>query len=62
MNLKGPALRAVIETSQYALAQAAQADLDRKTKGYRNVGPLNGIPMLVKDNMATRASDGKLQS
>lgn len=59
MNLKGPALRAVLELNPSALAQAKQLDLERKTKGGR--GPLHGIPVLVKDNIATIASEGKFQ-
>ena len=50
-------LRAVIETNPSALAQAAALDLERKTKGPR--GPLHGIPIILKDNIATRASDGE---
>ena len=57
VNLQGPALRAVIETNPSALAQAAALDAERKTKGPR--GPLHGIPILLKDNIATVASDGE---
>ena len=57
MNLKGPALRAVIEMNPSALAQAADLDEERKTKGPR--GPLHGIPIILKDNIATMASDGE---
>ncbi|KAI0062507.1 amidase signature enzyme [Artomyces pyxidatus] len=39
-----------------ALKDAAALDLERKTSGPR--GPLHGIPILLKDNIATRASDG----
>ncbi|KAI0260061.1 amidase signature enzyme [Gloeopeniophorella convolvens] len=56
VNLQGPTLRAVIETNPSALKQAADLDLERKLKGPR--GPLHGIPILLKDNIATRASDG----
>ena len=40
-----------METNSQALEQAATLDLERE----RNVtrGPLHGIPILVKDNMAT---------
>src|SRR5437899_3000830 len=49
---KGPALRAVLEANPEALAQAGALDAERKAKGAR--GPLHGIPVLVKDNVATR--------
>ena len=57
VNLKGPALRAILEKSPTALAQAAALDAERRLKGPR--GPLHGIPVLVKDNIATRVSDGE---
>src|SRR5207248_7771396 len=41
-----------LETNPDALAQAAAFDAERKAKGPR--GPLHGIPILVKDNVATR--------
>lgn len=47
----GPALRAVIEVNPEALAIAAQADRDRVAG--RVLGPLHGIPVLVKDNIDT---------
>ncbi|KAJ7115593.1 amidase signature enzyme [Mycena crocata] len=56
VNLKGPGLRAVIETNPSALAQAAAFDVERKAKGKR--GMLHGIPILIKDNIATVASEG----
>ncbi|KAF8129135.1 amidase signature domain-containing protein [Mycena galopus ATCC 62051] len=49
-------LHAVIETSPTALAQAAA--LDEQRKQGTTLGPLHGIPMLVKDNIATRFEDG----
>jgi amidase len=51
LDRKGPALRAVIETNPEALALADALDAERKAKGPR--GPLHGIPILVKDNIAT---------
>ncbi|RPD60677.1 amidase signature enzyme [Lentinus tigrinus ALCF2SS1-7] len=56
VNLQGPTLRAVIETNPSALAQAAALDAERRTKGAR--GPLHGIPILLKDNIATVHSEG----
>ncbi|KZT64227.1 amidase signature enzyme [Daedalea quercina L-15889] len=56
VNLKGPALRAVLETNPSALEQAAQLDKERETSGPR--GPLHGIPILLKDNIATLSSEG----
>src|SRR5712691_2847096 len=46
-----PALRAVIETNPHAPAIAAQRDEERKTGKLR--GRLHGIPVLIKDNIAT---------
>ena len=48
----GPALHAVLEANPDALAQATALDAERKAKGPR--GPLHGIPVLVKDNVATK--------
>ncbi|KAG6906714.1 hypothetical protein DXG01_012457 [Tephrocybe rancida] len=56
VNLNGPALRAVIETNPSAIATAATLDLERKRKGPRSL--LHGIPILLKDNIATVASEG----
>jgi len=58
VNLKGPALHAIIETNPKALSQAADLDDERKVKGSR--GPLHGIPLLVKDNMATLYEEGEI--
>ncbi len=51
MDKTGPALRAVIETNPEALSIAAQLDSERKAGKLR--GPLHGIPVLIKDNIAT---------
>ena len=47
----GPKLNSVIEVNPDALKIAAELDRERKEKGPR--GPLHGIPVLVKDNLAT---------
>jgi amidase len=47
----GPTLRSVIETNPDALALADAADAERKAGKVR--GPLHGIPVLIKDNIAT---------
>jgi len=46
----------VIETNKNALSQAADLDVERKAKGSR--GPLHGIPLLLKDNIATLHEEG----
>ena len=46
-----PTLHAVIETNPEALASADRLDAERKASRVR--GPLHGIPVLVKDNIAT---------
>ena len=51
MQQLNPTLHAVIETNPNAIAIAAGLDNERK-KGYLR-GPLHGIPLLVKDNIAT---------
>ncbi|TFK55209.1 amidase signature enzyme [Heliocybe sulcata] len=56
VNLQGPALRAVIETNPSALAEAAALDAERQLLGPRSL--LHGIPVLLKDNIATTASEG----
>jgi amidase len=47
----GPKLNSVIELNPDALAIATALDAERKAKGAR--GPLHGIPVLLKDNIAT---------
>ncbi len=47
----GPALNALIETNPDALAIAAALDRERREKGSR--GPLEGVPVLIKDNIGT---------
>ena len=48
----GPTLNSVIELNPDALAIADALDRERRVKGPR--GPLHGIPVLIKDNIATR--------
>src|SRR5688572_10258447 len=47
----GPTLRSVQEINPDALAIARSLDAERRAKGPR--GPLHGIPVLLKDNIAT---------
>ncbi|EIW53237.1 amidase signature enzyme [Trametes versicolor FP-101664 SS1] len=56
VNLRGPALRAFIETNPSALAQAAELDRERRKTAPRSA--LHGIPLLLKDNIATLYSEG----
>ncbi len=54
LNQRGPKLRAVIELNPDALAQARAMDAERRDKKAPRVrGPLHGIPVLLKDNIAT---------
>jgi len=51
IDRKGPTLHSVIEINPDARAIAYALDAERRTKGPR--GPLHGIPILIKDNIAT---------
>jgi amidase len=51
LDKQGPAIRAVIETNPDALRIAEGLDDERRAKGPR--GPLHGVPVLIKDNIAT---------
>jgi amidase len=51
LDRRGPELRAVLEINPEALAIADGLDAERRAKGAR--GPLHGIPILLKDNIAT---------
>jgi len=46
VNLKGPALRAVIEINPSALEAAAALDYERRLHGVRSL--MHGIPVLLK--------------
>ncbi|KAF8839265.1 amidase signature enzyme [Paxillus ammoniavirescens] len=56
VNLEGPELRAVIETNPSALGEAAALDYERLLYGPRSA--LHGVPVLLKDNIATVAFEG----
>ncbi len=51
VDKSGPNVNSVIETNPDALDIAYALDKERKEKGPR--GPLHGIPVLIKDNIAT---------
>jgi amidase len=52
IDRKGPRIASVIEVNPDALAIAAERDRERRAGQLR--GPLHGIPVLLKDNIATR--------
>lgn len=47
----GPAVNSMIELNPDAMKIAEELDRERKTKGPR--GPMHGIPIVIKDNIAT---------
>jgi len=51
VDRRGPELRSILEVNPEALAIADHLDEERESKGPR--GPLHGIPVLLKDNIAT---------
>lgn len=51
-----PDLNAVIETNPHALRDAVQSDRTRRSSGARS--PLEGIPVLLKDNFDTSGTGG----
>src|SRR3954468_10431950 len=56
IDRSGPTLRSVLELNPDALAIADRLDAERNGRGAR--GPLHGIPILIKDNIAT--ADGMM--
>ena len=51
VDRQGPTLRSIIETNPDALSLADELDRERRENGPR--GPLHGVPVLLKDNIAT---------
>src|SRR5262245_46283751 len=51
IDRSGPALHSVIEINPDARTIADQLDAERKARGPR--GPLHGVPVVIKDNIAT---------
>ena len=51
LDRQGPTLRSVIETNPDALGIAGELDRERAAGNVR--GPLHGVPILLKDNLAT---------
>jgi amidase len=51
VNQRGPAIKAILEINPDALKIAAQLDQECHTQGPRSI--LHGIPILIKDNIAT---------
>jgi len=51
VDRSGPTLKSVLETNPEGLAIADRLDAERKARRAR--GPLHGIPVLIKDNIAT---------
>jgi amidase len=56
VNHERAGLRAVLETNPSALFEAQALDEERAFFGKR--GPLHGIPVLIKDNIATIYAEG----
>ncbi|KEH20626.1 putative asparaginyl-tRNA synthase (glutamine-hydrolyzing) [Medicago truncatula] len=54
IKIQNPVLKGVLEVNPDALAQADRADQERRTKAVGSLSRLHGIPILVKDNIATK--------
>ncbi|KEH20625.1 putative asparaginyl-tRNA synthase (glutamine-hydrolyzing) [Medicago truncatula] len=54
INIQNPVLKGVLEVNPDALAQADRADKERREKAAGSLSRLHGIPILVKDNIATK--------
>jgi len=53
LDRSGPTLRSVLEINPDALAIADRLDAERRAGRGAGRGPLHGIPVLIKDNIAT---------
>ncbi|MCZ8074695.1 MAG: amidase [Paucibacter sp.] len=53
LDRQGPQLRSVIELNPHVLAEAQALDRERRDKRRGPRGPLHGVPVLIKDNIAT---------
>ncbi|XP_027342474.1 probable amidase At4g34880 isoform X2 [Abrus precatorius] len=54
IETQNPVLRGVLELNPDALAQADRADQERSAKAPGSFSALHGIPILLKDNIATK--------
>ena len=52
LDRSGPRLRSVIAINPHSLEQAKESD-ERRLAG-ATLGPLDGVPVLIKDNIETR--------
>jgi amidase len=54
IKIQNPVLKGVLEVNPDALAHADRADQERRTKAPGSLSGLHGIPILVKDTIATK--------